>query len=174
MNQYRNNYNPTPENPFGSITQIVDKPKPIDYAHYCKWDDEGYNKELAAYESSQSIHIPLTFKTDKEVLVEGVDFELKNCDCVIGEDCKNKKGKWFTPCKVAVEIERKPCCESVCDGTCEKHGTTLITVTENSQGMAYDELWKFFNREHNLTLLHGEMDDIISAVDKFKTTYNAK
>lgn len=43
----------------------------------------------------------------------------------------------------------------------------------NSQGKAYNDLWKFFNEEHNLTLLHGEMDDIITAVETFKTTYNS-
>lgn len=37
---------------------------------------------------------------------------------------------------------------------------------------AYSKLFDFFYEEHGLTLLHGEMDDIINAVDQFKKDYN--
>lgn len=45
-------------------------------------------------------------------------------------------------------------------------------MEENNQAVAYNELFEFFYNEHGLTLLHSELDDIISAVDKFKETFN--
>jgi len=43
-----------------------------------------------------------------------------------------------------------------------------------NESFAYQELFDFFSQEHNLTLLHSEIDDIIKAVDKFIKTYNGK
>jgi len=67
---------PTEQYPLGTITEILD-------IHNSKYNYFGgmdeYRKDLL---SSQSI--PLTFKTDKEVLEEGVDFKIVlNC-CTYG------------------------------------------------------------------------------------------
>lgn len=37
---------------------------------------------------------------------------------------------------------------------------------------AYNELFEFFYQEHGLTLLHSQLDDIISAVKQFEKTFN--
>lgn len=76
MKQYRNNHNPSTENRFGTITEMADKPDGDKFP-----DDligvDAFHKAMKNYRASQSIHIPLTFKTDKDVLVEGVDFNMK-------------------------------------------------------------------------------------------------
>lgn len=44
---------------------------------------------------------------------------------------------------------------------------------ENIELEAYRDLFLFFVKEHELTLLNSEMDDIIHAVDSFKEKFNA-
>lgn len=49
---------------------------------------------------------------------------------------------------------------------------TVVVKEVNNEALAYSRLFDFFNEQHDLTLLHGEMDDIIKAVDSFKEKYN--
>lgn len=49
---------------------------------------------------------------------------------------------------------------------------TVVVKEVNNEAIAYSRLFDFFNEQHDLVLLHGEMDDIIKAVDSFKEKYN--
>lgn len=48
----------------------------------------------------------------------------------------------------------------------------LVKEAMEQQESAYTNLFMFFQQEHNLILIHSQMDDIIHAVDQFKIEFN--
>jgi hypothetical protein len=47
-----------------------------------------------------------------------------------------------------------------------------MPIEYRSEADAYYDLFDFFHNEHNLILINAELDDIIKAVDNFKTKFN--
>jgi len=92
MKQYKNNFDST-------ITPIVEKP---DMFITGLVRNNDYEKDLAAYEAYQSIRIPLTFKTDKDVLTDK-DIFIDDCCANSCDGFKCKSGSVHLVAYPAVE-----------------------------------------------------------------------